>query len=456
MPRAPHFMPLLLLLLLLSLPHTQAVFPQDPLPLLTSDLQGTSPLSWFRGLEDDAVAAELGLDFQRFLTLNRTLLVAFSLFYFSLQYLTWRSQDMENCAVRGKLTDECYNYIRVLIPWDSQTLLACGTNSFSPVCRSYGITSLQQEGEELSGQARCPFDATQSNVAIFAEGSLYSATAADFQASDAVVYRSLGPQPPLRSAKYDSKWLREPHFVHALEHGDHVYFFFREVSVEDARLGRVQFSRVARVCKRDMGGSPRALDRHWTSFLKLRLNCSVPGDSTFYFDVLQALTGPVNLHGRSALFGVFTTQTNSIPGSAVCAFYLDDIEHGFEGKFKEQRSLDGAWTPVSEDRVPLPRPGSCAGVGGAALFSSSQDLPDDLPTRPSLMAAILTFKGSCSTASRGARTLQGREFDASPRKITALSFRTSSLPGRCVPGSLLASGLFIDCLSPCPREGSGR
>uniref|UniRef100_A0A4W2H3H0 Semaphorin-6C n=1 Tax=Bos indicus x Bos taurus TaxID=30522 RepID=A0A4W2H3H0_BOBOX len=372
----------------------QAAFPQDPLPLLTSDLHGISPLSWFRGLEDDAVVAELGLDFQRFLTLNRTLLVAARdhVFSFDLQaqeegeglvpnkYLTWRSQDVENCAVRGKLTDECYNYIRVLVPWDSQTLLACGTNSFSPVCRSYGITSLQQEGEELSGQARCPFDATQSNVAVFAEGSLYSATAADFQASDAVVYRSLGPQPPLRSAKYDSKWLREPHFVHALEHGDHVYFFFREVSVEDARLGRVQFSRVARVCKRDMGGSPRALDRHWTSFLKLRLNCSVPGDSTFYFDVLQALTGPVNLYGRSALFGVFTTQTNSIPGSAVCAFYLDDIERGFEGKFKEQRSLDGAWTPVSEDRVPSPRPGSCAGVGVAALFPSSRDLPDDVLT----------------------------------------------------------------------------
>lgn len=44
MPRAPHFMPLLLLLLLLSLPHTQAAFPQDPLPLLTSDLQGECPL----------------------------------------------------------------------------------------------------------------------------------------------------------------------------------------------------------------------------------------------------------------------------------------------------------------------------------------------------------------------------------------------------------------------------
>ncbi|XP_060249106.1 semaphorin-6C isoform X3 [Meriones unguiculatus] len=410
MPRALHSMPLLLLLL--SLPHAQAAFPQDPTPLLTSDLQGASPLSWFRGLEGDAVAAELGLDFQRFLTLNRTLLVAARdhVFSFDLQaqeegeglvpnkFLTWRSQDMENCAVRGKLT----------------------------------ITSLQQEGEELSGQARCPFDATQSNVAIFAEGSLYSATAADFQASDAVVYRSLGPQPPLRSAKYDSKWLREPHFVYALEHGDHVYFFFREVSVEDARLGRVQFSRVARVCKRDMGGSPRALDRHWTSFLKLRLNCSVPGDSTFYFDVLQALTGPVNLHGRSALFGVFTTQTNSIPGSAVCAFYLDDIERGFEGKFKEQRSLDGAWTPVSEDRVPSPRPGSCAGVGGAAFFSSSQDLPDDvllfIKAHPLLDPAVppATHQPLLTLTSRALLTQVAVDGMAGPHRNTTVLFLGSS------------------------------
>ncbi|CAO2599158.1 Sema6c [Lemmus lemmus] len=445
MPRVPHSMPLLLLLLL-SLPHAQAAFPQDPIPLVTSDLQGSSPLSWFRGLEEDAVAAELGLDFQRFLTLNRTLLVAARdhVFSFDLQaqeegeglvpnkFLTWRSQDMENCAVRGKLTDECYNYIRVLVPWDSQRLLACGTNSFSPMCRSYGITSLQQEGEELSGQARCPFDATQSNVAIFAEGSLYSATAADFQASDAVVYRSLGSQPPLRSAKYDSKWLREPHFVYALEHREHVYFFFREVAVEDSRLGRVQFSRVARVCKRDMGGSPRALDRHWTSFLKLRLNCSVPGDSTFYFDVLQALTGPVNLHGRSALFGVFTTQTNSIPGSAVCAFYLDDIERGFEGKFKEQRSLDGAWTPVSEDRVPSPRPGSCAGVGGAASFSSSQDLPDAvllfIKAHPLLDPAVppATHQPLLTLTSRALLTQVAVDGVAGPHRNTTVLFLGSN------------------------------
>lgn len=68
------------------------------------------------------------------------------------------------------------------------------------------------------------------------------------------------------------------------------------------------------------------------------------------------------------------TDLFSIPGSAVCAFYLDDIERGFEGKFKEQRSVDGAWTPVSEDRVPSPRYpgwGMSAFVGGRSSFFPS-------------------------------------------------------------------------------------
>lgn len=42
-----------------------------------------------------------------------------------------------------------------------------------------------------------------------ADGSLYSATVADFQASDAVIYRSLSPgQAPLRTLKYSSRWLQ--------------------------------------------------------------------------------------------------------------------------------------------------------------------------------------------------------------------------------------------------------
>lgn len=70
------------------------------------------------------------------------------------------------------------------------------------------------------------------------------------------------------------------------------------------------FSRVGRVCKNDMGGSPRVLEKYWTSFLKARLNCSVPGDAFFYFDVLQAVTDIILVNGRPSVFGIFSTQFN--------------------------------------------------------------------------------------------------------------------------------------------------
>lgn len=45
-------------------------------------------------------------------------------------------------------------------------------------------------------------------VLFASEGKLYSATVADFQASDSVIYRSMGDGSALRTIKYDSKWLK--------------------------------------------------------------------------------------------------------------------------------------------------------------------------------------------------------------------------------------------------------
>ncbi|KAK4807635.1 hypothetical protein QYF61_015981 [Mycteria americana] len=430
-------LPFLLLLLLLLVPGGAAqAFPRDLVARSTVGLAGerggagggerglggpagchrvppvpaaTAAYPRFGGLRGDNVTAQLGLDFQHMLRLNGTLFLAARdhIYAFDLgqdkgtlypeRHLTWETRDRENCAMRGRLQDECHNYIRVLVPRDAGSLLACGTNAFSPLCRTYQVSSLAQEGEEVSGQARCPFDAKQSIVALFVDGSLYSATVADFQASDAVIYRSLSPgRPPLRTLKYSSRWLQEPHFVQALPYGPYVYFFFREVAVELSALGKVAVARVARVCRNDQGGSPRVLERRWTSFLKVRLQCAVPGDAIFYFDVLEAVTPPRALHGRPAVLALFGTQPNrhgggdagtragatrhchrSIPGSAVCAFYLADMERAFEGPFAEPRGTAGTWTPVPEDRVPRPRPGCCAGMGPAAGIVTSRDFPDE-------------------------------------------------------------------------------
>ncbi|TNM92648.1 hypothetical protein fugu_018050 [Takifugu bimaculatus] len=377
----------------LSSTTASTLFPKDLEPTSVVDSEQSRLFPSFQGLLQDNNTLRLGLDFQRMIRINHMLYIAARDHVFAVNLttaseqfvpqlkLTWRSKDVNKCLVRGKNSDECYNYIKVLVPRDDETLFACGTNAFNPTCRNYKMVSLEQVGEELVGQARCPFESGQSNVGLFAGGDFYSATMTDFLASDAVIYRSLGDgRPVLRTVKYDSKWLREPHFLHAIDYGNYVYFFLSEMAAEYTALGKVVFSRVARVCKNDNGGSPRVLDRYWTSFLKARLNCSVPGDSFFYFDVLQSLTNVLQINQRPAVVGVFTTQANSIPGSAVCAFYMDDIEKVFNRKFKEQRANDLSWTPVAEELVPQPRPGTCAGDGAAAEYKSSVQFPDEMLT----------------------------------------------------------------------------
>ena len=72
----------------------------------------------------------------------------------------------------------------------------------------------------------------------------------------------------------------------SLADGDYVYFFFRETAVEYINCGKTVYSRVGRVCKNDKGGPHRWANR-WTSFLKSRLNCSLPGDFPFYFNEIR-------------------------------------------------------------------------------------------------------------------------------------------------------------------------
>ncbi|XP_067827536.1 semaphorin 6D isoform X3 [Heptranchias perlo] len=379
------------LFLLMACPTVAVSFPEDDEPINTIEFHHSRQYPIFRGrlLGNESLHR---LDYQLMLKIEDILYIAGRDQVYAINLndpprgeiisskkLTWKSrqQDRSNCAMKGKHKDECHNFIKVFVPKTDDTVFVCGTNAFNPVCRYYRLDTLDYNGEEVSGLARCPFDAKQTNVALFADNKLYSATVADFLASDAVIYRSMGDGSALRTIKYDSKWIKEPHFLHAVEYGNYVYFFFREIAVEHNNLGKAVYSRVARICKNDMGGSQRVLEKHWTSFLKARLNCSVPGDSFFYFDVLQSITDIIEINGYPTIIGVFTTQLNSIPGSAVCAFNMEDIEKSFKGRFKEQKTPDSVWTAVPEDRVPKPRPGCCAGHGPAESYKTSIDFPDE-------------------------------------------------------------------------------
>uniref|UniRef100_A0A8C5FZY2 Sema domain-containing protein n=1 Tax=Gouania willdenowi TaxID=441366 RepID=A0A8C5FZY2_GOUWI len=294
---------------------------------------------------------------------------------FDQKFLTFNSGKMLTNGDCDLVIDECRNFIKVLLSRRGGLFL-CGTNAFNPLCASYTADTLEKVGDTVSGMARCPYDPRHANVALFAEGNLFTATVTDFLAIDAVIYRSLGDSPALRTVKHDSKWFREPYFVSAVEWGPHIYFFFREIAMEFNYLEKVVVSRVARVCKRDQGGSQRVLEKQWTSFLKARLNCSIPGDSHFYFNLLHSTSPVIRMHGRDIILGVFSTPANSIPGSAVCAFDMEQLAFVFDGRFKEQKSPESIWTPVPDELIPKPRPGGCAVQG--SRFNSSNAFPDEM------------------------------------------------------------------------------
>ncbi|XP_075875593.1 semaphorin-6A isoform X2 [Nelusetta ayraudi] len=370
-----------------------AGFPEDSEPISISHGNYTKQYPAFVGHKPGRNNTQRHkLDIQLIMIMNRTLYVAArdhiytvdadtangDEIFFS-KKMTWKSRqaDVDTCRMKGKHKDECHNFIKVLLQQNDDTLFVCGTNAFNPSCRTYKMDTLEALGEEISGMARCPYDAKHANVALFADGKLYSATVTDFLAIDAVIYRSLGDSPTLRTVKHDSKWLKEPYFVQAVDYGNFIYFFFREIAMEYNTMGKVVFPRVARVCKDDRGGSPRVLEKQWTSFLKSRLNCSIPGDSHFYFNILQAVTDVIHINGRDVVMATFSTPYNSIPGSAVCAYDMAEVANTFTGRFKEQKSPDSTWTPFPEEKVPKPRPGNCAGSPSMERYKVSNEFPDD-------------------------------------------------------------------------------
>uniref|UniRef100_A0A8B9LWG3 Semaphorin-2A n=1 Tax=Astyanax mexicanus TaxID=7994 RepID=A0A8B9LWG3_ASTMX len=234
---------------------------------------------------------------------------------------------------------ECQNYIRVLLV-NKTEVMTCGTNAFQPLCITREVNT-SNDGR-VNGVARCPYDPRHNSTAVVTEsGELYAATVIDFSGRDPVIYRSLGGMPPLRTAQYNSKWLNEPQFISAYDIGLFTFFFLRENAVEHD-CGKTVYSRVARVCKNDIGGR-FLLEDTWTTFTKARLNCSRSGEIPFYYNELQST---FYLPEQDLIYGIFTTNVNSIAASAVCAYNLSAITRAFNGPFRSQENPRSTWLPT--------------------------------------------------------------------------------------------------------------
>ncbi|XP_020489697.2 semaphorin-4E [Labrus bergylta] len=299
-------------------------------------------------------------------------------------------QQEDECKNKGKDPEtECKNYIRVLHKTEDSRMYVCGTNAFDPECdyMSYadGKLTLEKKGED--GKGKCPFDPFQRYASVMSENGLYSATSMNFLGSEPVLMRSA---PDSIRTEFKSSWLNEPNFVSmtqmpesvSSEDGDDdkVYVFFSETAVECDCYNKLVVSRVARVCKGDLGGQ-RTLQKKWTSFLKARMDCPVLESQLPYIIQDMYLWCDPQKDWRDCLFfAVFTPQSDTSDLSAVCAYRVSDISRVFEeGKYKTPVPVETSfvkWVMYSGD-VPFPRPGAC--INNAARkegINRTLDLPD--------------------------------------------------------------------------------
>ncbi|KAF5897298.1 semaphorin-4E-like isoform X1, partial [Clarias magur] len=332
-----------------------------------------------------------------------------------------------SCSNKGKnLKTECQNYIRILHKMPDGRMYVCGTNAFNPTCdyMSYRDGKLNLENNQHEGRGRCPFDAFQRYASEIVDGELYSATSVNFLGSEPVVMRNLNDS--IRTEIMTS-WLREPRFIgmkHVAEgkenpegDDDKIYIFFSEAAMEYDSYNKLDVSRVARVCKGDLGGQ-WTLQKKWTSFLKARLDCPVSETRLPFLIQDVFLFCPANW-STCVFYGVFTPQTDMLQYSAICIYRIQDIREVFsEGKFKTLLNVSSVtkWVTYAGD-VPDPRPGACINNDAKQKgFFKSLDLPDkilhfvrdrplmDQAVEPSSQQPLLVKKGAAFTSIVVART----------------------------------------------------
>ncbi|XP_049633302.1 semaphorin-3B [Suncus etruscus] len=301
----------------------------------------------------------------------------------------WR----EECNWAGKdIGTECMNFVKLLHSYNRTHLLACGTGAFHPTCAFIEVGHRLEEPvlrldlrRQEDGKGRSPYDPSHRAASVLVGEELYSGVAADLMGRDFTIFRSLGRRPSLRTEPHDSRWLNEPKFIKVFwipenenPDDDKIYFFFRELAVEASpALGHQSVSRVGQICRNDVGGQ-RSLVNKWTTFLKARLVCSVPGmEGDTHFDQLQDL---FLLASRDRwtplLYAVFTTSSDIFQGSAVCVYSMNDVRRAFLGPFAHKEGPLHQWVAY-QGRVPYPRPGMCPSKT-FGTFSSTKDFPDDV------------------------------------------------------------------------------
>lgn len=148
----------------------------------------------------------------------------------------------DTCLQKGQSDEDCQNYIMVLQSYGHQ-LYACGTYAYSPSCSWRQMENLNITKYD-KGVGKCPFNPNANITSLMTEnGKMFVGSPTDFSGTDPAILRADVSQEYskiIRTNQYNSKWLNDPQFVGSFEHGEFVYFIFRETAVEYINCGKVR------------------------------------------------------------------------------------------------------------------------------------------------------------------------------------------------------------------------
>uniref|UniRef100_A0A4W5PIZ5 Sema domain, immunoglobulin domain (Ig), short basic domain, secreted, (semaphorin) 3B n=1 Tax=Hucho hucho TaxID=62062 RepID=A0A4W5PIZ5_9TELE len=290
------------------------------------------------------------------------------------------------------LQTDCVNYVKMVHHYNRTHLYACGTGAFHPTCAFVEVGQKMEDhvfridpSKMEDGKGKSPYDPRHPAASVLIGDELYAGVATDLMGRDFTIFRSLGGRPSIRTEQHDSRWLNEPKFVGSFwvpesenPDDDKIFFFFRETAVEAQGQGKSTYTRIGQLCRNDMGGQ-RSLVNKWTTFLKTRIICSVPGSdgSDTYFDELRDVFLLQTKDRKNPLvYAVFSTSSSVFKGSAVCIYTMNDIRRAFLGPFAHKEGPNYQWVPF-QGKVPYPRPGMCPSKTFGS-FESTKGFPDDV------------------------------------------------------------------------------
>uniref|UniRef100_A0A8C7M5U3 Semaphorin 3F n=1 Tax=Oncorhynchus kisutch TaxID=8019 RepID=A0A8C7M5U3_ONCKI len=296
------------------------------------------------------------------------------------------SLDLHDINKEPLIQGECGNFIRLIEPWNRTHLYVCGTGAYNPVCTyvNRGHKAQVRPGKVESGKGKCSYDPKLNSVSALINGELYAGVYIDFMGTDSAIFRT-GKQTAMRTDQYNSRWLNDPSFIHvqlipdsAERNDDKLYFFFREKSAEMGQSPVTQ-ARIGRICLNDDGGHCCLVNK-WSTFLKARLICSVPGADgieTHFDELRDVYIQPTQDTKTPVIYGVFSVSGSVFKGSAVCVYSMADIRQVFNGPFAHKEGPNYQWVAYT-GKIPYPRPGTCPGGTFTPNMKSTKDYPDEV------------------------------------------------------------------------------